>query len=138
MPGPWRAPRARTEDISKGIPMSDAVLASQARPSRRDVIHGLTAGASILLAGRAGTLGLFAQDARGAVINAFVAIAPDGKVTLQCAHSEMGQGISTTFTAIIADELEADWGKCDIVFSPAAPAYRHPVMNWQFTGNAES
>src|SRR5262249_58536556 len=52
--------------------------------------------------------------------------------------SEMGQGIYTTFGAIMADELEADWAKCDIVFSPGAPAYRHPVINWQFTGNAES
>src|SRR5262249_38074112 len=56
----------------------------------------------------------------------------------QCAHSEMGQGISTTFAAVIADELEADWDRCKVVFSPAAEPYRHPVYNWQFTGNAES
>jgi len=119
--------------------MNDVALSSAPRLSRRDVVHGLAAGGSVLLAGRVGTLELFAQEAaRAAAINAFIAIAPDGKVTLQCAHSEMGQGISTTFTAIIADELEADWSKCETVFSPAGKPYRHPLYDWQFTGNSES
>jgi isoquinoline 1-oxidoreductase beta subunit len=124
----------------KELAMTDLVVLPPApRPSRRLVVRGLAAGATVLLAGRAGTLELFAQDAaRAAAINAFIAIAPDGKVTLQCAHSEMGQGISTTFTAIIADELEADWSKCETVFSPAGKPYRHPVYDWQFTGNSES
>jgi isoquinoline 1-oxidoreductase beta subunit len=121
----------------KEAAMTDAP--SALRLSRRDVFNGLAAGACVLLAGRAGTLELLGQeDARGAVINAFVAIAPDGKVTLQCAHSEMGQGISTTFTAIIADELEADWSKCETIFSPVGKPYRHPLYDWQFTGNSES
>jgi isoquinoline 1-oxidoreductase beta subunit len=50
----------------------------------------------------------------------------------------MGQGILTTFAAIMADELGADWSRCEAVFSPAGAAYRHPIYNWQFTGNAES
>jgi isoquinoline 1-oxidoreductase subunit beta len=109
-------------------------------PSRRDVLIGLAAGTTVLVAGHLGTGELIAQTgaARGIPINAWVAISADGRVTLQCAHSEMGQGIATTFGAIIADELEADWTRCEVVFSPAAPAYRHPVYNWQFTGNAES
>jgi len=108
--------------------------------SRRGFLQGCAAGAVVLVAGRIGTLDLFAQSAvgPGTVINAWIAIAPDSRVTLQCAHSEMGQGITTTFGAIIADELEADWSECDVVFSPAGAAYRHPVYNWQFTGNAES
>ena len=107
--------------------------------SRREVLNGFAAGAVVIVAGRLAKTEVLAQSsARAAAINAYVAIAPDGKVILQCAHSEMGQGIITTFAAIIADELEADWSKCDVVFSPAAPAYRHPVHNWQFTGNAES
>jgi isoquinoline 1-oxidoreductase subunit beta len=120
--------------------MNAIIPPSAARPSRRDVLNGLVAGATILVAGQAGTLELFGQDSasRPTAINAWIAIAPDGKVTLQCAHSEMGQGIYTTFAAVIADELAADWSQCDVVFSPAAPAYRHPLYNWQFTGNAES
>jgi isoquinoline 1-oxidoreductase beta subunit len=107
--------------------------------SRRDVLHGVAASAVVIVVGRLAQTEVLAQSAASALaINAYVAIAPDGRVTLQCAHSEMGQGIYTTFAAIIADELEADWSKCDVVFSPAAPPYRHPVYNWQFTGNAES
>ena len=108
--------------------------------SRRSFLGGVAAGAVILVTGRLGTDRVLAQSAvtRGTPINAWIAVASDGTVTLQCAHSEMGQGISTTFGAILADELEADWSGCQVVFSPAAPAYRHPVYNWQFTGNAES
>ncbi|HLH93424.1 MAG TPA: molybdopterin cofactor-binding domain-containing protein [Xanthobacteraceae bacterium] len=106
--------------------------------SRRDVMQGLAAGAVVLVGGRLVANEAAAQASAAAPLNAWIAVATDGRVTLQCAHSEMGQGIYTTFAAIMADELEADWAKCDIVFSPVAPAYRHPVYNWQFTGNAES
>jgi isoquinoline 1-oxidoreductase beta subunit len=129
--------------------MTDAVLSSP-RTSRRNVLKGLAAGATVLVAGRVATLEVFAQEvlaqdaaAGGAAINAYIAIAPDGRVTLQCAQSEMGQGITTTFTAILADELEADWSKCETVFSPGAfspggQPFVNPRINWQFTGNSES
>jgi isoquinoline 1-oxidoreductase beta subunit len=129
--------------------MTDAVLSSP-RTSRRNVLKGLAAGATVLVAGRVATLEVFAQEvlaqdaaAGGAAINAYIAIAPDGRVTLQCAQSEMGQGIITTFTAILADELEADWSKCETVFSPGAfspggQPFVNPRINWQFTGNSES
>jgi isoquinoline 1-oxidoreductase subunit beta len=120
------------------------MLHAKARPrrtlSRRDLLTRFAAGGILLVAGRLGSRALFAQTAppTAASINAWIAIARNGRVTLQCAHSEMGQGIATTFAAILADELEADWSRCDVVFSPAAAAYRHPKLNWQFTGNAES
>src|SRR5215468_3927267 len=124
------------------IGRSDAVDvgASARRLSRRAFLKATAAHGGLLIAGRLGTNELLAQAAvkPGIAINAWVAVAPDGQVTLQCAHSEMGQGISTTFAAVIADELEADWEHCVVVFSPAAEAYRHPLYNWQFTGNAES
>src|SRR5215475_5943482 len=107
--------------------------------SRRDVLDGLATSAVVVVLGRLAHTEVLAQSSASVVpINAWVAIALDGTVTLQCAHSEMGQGIYTTFAAVIADELEADWSKCEVVFSPAAPAYRHPVYNWQFSGNSES
>jgi isoquinoline 1-oxidoreductase subunit beta len=114
--------------------------------SRRRVVQSLAVGAAVLVAGRvrAGTLEVLAPDATdGAAINAYIAIAPDGHVTLQCAQSEIGQGIATTFAAILADELEADWSKCTTVFSPAAfspgaAPYKNPRINFQFTGNSES
>jgi isoquinoline 1-oxidoreductase subunit beta len=124
------------------IGRSDAVDlgASARKPSRRAFLKATAAHGALLIAGRLDTNELLAQAALrpGTPINAWVAVAADGSVTLQCAHSEMGQGISTTFAAVIADELEADWEHCEVVFSPVSEAYRHPVYNWQFTGNAES
>ena len=45
----------------------------------------------------------------------FVSIAPDGIVTITCHRAEMGQGVRTGVPMIIADELEADWGKVRVV-----------------------
>lgn len=45
----------------------------------------------------------------------FVAIAPDGMVTITCHRAEMGQGVRTGVPMIIADELEADWSKVRVV-----------------------
>jgi isoquinoline 1-oxidoreductase beta subunit len=50
----------------------------------------------------------------------------------------MGQGITTTLAAALADELYLPWGAVAIEFSPYNPAYRDPVYNWMFTGNSQS
>jgi isoquinoline 1-oxidoreductase beta subunit len=48
----------------------------------------------------------------------FVSIAKDGTVTIVCHRSEMGQGVRTGIPMILADELEADWGKVRIAQAP--------------------
>ena len=48
----------------------------------------------------------------------FVAIAPDGIVTITCHRAEMGQGVRTGMPLIVADELEADWAKVRVVQAP--------------------
>ena len=45
----------------------------------------------------------------------FVSIEPDGTVAILTHRSEMGTGIRTTLPRIVADELEADWDKVEIV-----------------------
>ena len=44
----------------------------------------------------------------------FVAITPDGTVTMTCHRQEMGQGVRTSLPMIIADELEADWSRVHV------------------------
>ncbi|HXJ92401.1 MAG TPA: molybdopterin cofactor-binding domain-containing protein [Terriglobia bacterium] len=45
----------------------------------------------------------------------FVGLEPDGTVLMVAARSEMGTGSRTSLPMIIADEMEADWGRVRIV-----------------------
>ena len=50
--------------------------------------------------------------------NAWVQIAPDGIVTLWVHRSELGQGVRTSLPMILAEELEADWSRIQIMQAP--------------------
>lgn len=47
--------------------------------------------------------------------NVYVNIRNDGRVEIYCHRSEMGQGIRTSLPQIIADEMEANWDKIDVI-----------------------
>jgi isoquinoline 1-oxidoreductase subunit beta len=70
--------------------------------------------------------------------NAFLRIGADGVVTVQLAHSEMGQSIWTTLPMLLAEELECDWSKIKVETAPAAPAYFHTAMPMQMTGGSST
>jgi isoquinoline 1-oxidoreductase subunit beta len=72
------------------------------------------------------------------VPNAFLSITADDSVTVLLAHSEMGQGIWTALPMLIAEELDADWGKLRVAHAPAAPAYAHAMFGMQMTGGSSS
>ncbi len=44
----------------------------------------------------------------------FIAIAPDGTVTVTCHRSEMGQACAHSVALVVADELEADWSRVKV------------------------
>jgi isoquinoline 1-oxidoreductase beta subunit len=48
----------------------------------------------------------------------FVAISNDGQVTIISHRAEMGQGIRTSLPAVIADEMEADWNRVEVMNAP--------------------
>jgi len=53
-----------------------------------------------------------AAPGTGAVpLGIWATIAPDDTITIRIARSEMGQGILTGLAQLVADELEADWGR---------------------------
>lgn len=56
-------------------------------------------------------------------LNLFVSIAKDGQVDIVCHRSEMGQGIRTGIPQVIADELEADWSKVNVIQGLADERY---------------
>jgi isoquinoline 1-oxidoreductase subunit beta len=113
---------------------------------RRQFLKAAAAGAGGLMLGAiapgwAATLAGGAKPAPEAgesAVTAWVRITPDNQVTIIVSQAEIGQGISTTLPAIIADELGADWDKVRLQTAPFAPAYRNPKLNWMFTGNSES
>ena len=71
-------------------------------------------------------------------LTAWVRVTRDNRVTLIVSQAEIGQGISTTLPAILADELGADWDSVALETAPYDPAYANPKYKWMFTGNSES
>jgi isoquinoline 1-oxidoreductase beta subunit len=56
------------------------------------------------------------------VPNAWLKIDTDGTVTVTVARSEMGQGVWTSMSMIVAEELDADWSKIRVVQADAHPS----------------
>jgi isoquinoline 1-oxidoreductase beta subunit len=48
----------------------------------------------------------------------FVAVDPDGKVTIVAHRSEMGTGARTSLPMVVADEMEADWQRVHVIQAP--------------------
>lgn len=46
--------------------------------------------------------------------NLFVQLNSDGSLILLASRSEMGQGVRTSLTSVIADEMEADWSRVSV------------------------
>jgi len=87
---------------------------SSVRPSRRHFVLGSAAVAGGLAVGFR-PVGLAAQGAGAGQLNAYVRIAPDGKVTILSAHMDMGQGIYHGLATLVNEELRADWSQIDVV-----------------------
>lgn len=62
-----------------------------------------------------GPAALVTSGAPSVAPNVYVNIRNDGIVEIVCHRSEMGQGIRTSLPQIIADELEADWDRIEVV-----------------------
>ena len=70
--------------------------------------------------------------------NAFLAISPDGSLSLQIARAEMGQGISTGFAQIVAEELDVEPSNFVIEFAGIHSEFRDPSTGLQMTGGSTS
>jgi isoquinoline 1-oxidoreductase subunit beta len=88
------------------------------------------AGAGLLVgvggwAGRTRTPEALKRGARTSevVFNAWLKIDADGRVTIIQHRAEMGQGIQTSLPILVADELDADWDKVQIIESPIDGMY---------------
>jgi isoquinoline 1-oxidoreductase beta subunit len=105
---------------------------------------------SFLKTGLAGATGLivgfylprrrevFADGSEPSVLNAFIHVSPDDKVTILISKSEMGQGVVTSLSMLAAEELECDWKQIRTEFAPADKVYFDPAFGMQGTGGSQS
>jgi isoquinoline 1-oxidoreductase beta subunit len=71
--------------------------------------------------------------------NAFVRIDPQGDVTLIIPQVEMGQGVYTSLSMLLAEELDADWSRVRVEHAPADERhYANPILGIQATGGSSS
>ncbi len=91
--------------------------------SRRSLLKGLGIAGSFVLAAPVMSRPAFAAYQTGAdkmphgtVVDphVFVAIAPDGIVTIVAHRSEMGTGVRTSLPLVVAEEMEADWSRVKV------------------------
>lgn len=118
---------ARNRKNTEGKPKSRA---------RRRFLIGSTVAAGGLFVGwqllggsaPADPVTLLEPGADEAALNAWVKIARDGTVTIAVPRSEMGQGIHTALPMILAEELDADFDRVEIIDAKVDRIYVNDVM----------
>jgi isoquinoline 1-oxidoreductase subunit beta len=71
--------------------------------------------------------------------NAFIRIDSAGKTTLVMPQVEMGQGVYTSISMILAEELDADFSHVTLEHAPPSDKlYGNPLFGVQATGNSNS
>ena len=71
-------------------------------------------------------------------LNAYVLVTREG-VSVVAPRAEMGQGVQTTLAALVAEEMDLDWGQVRAIHGPASVAYANarliaqslPFAEWQ-------
>jgi isoquinoline 1-oxidoreductase beta subunit len=71
--------------------------------------------------------------------NGFIRVTSEGKISVIIPYVEMGQGIYTALTMLIAEELEVPMSKIDVEHAPADDKlYANPILGTQATGDSLS
>ncbi|AMB87960.1 acylaldehyde oxidase [Pseudomonas agarici] len=98
--------------------------------SRRGFLKGVGATGALVLAATWGLPEAFAEGEKKYGADGmpngwiddpkvYISIDADGSVTVICNRSEMGQGVRTSLSMVVADELEADWALVKVRQAPA-------------------
>ena len=72
------------------------------------------------------------------VPNAFLEITPENLFRFICPRDEMGQGVTTGLTTLVAEELDVDPKRFQIDFAAPHPVYANPAFGIQLTGSSVS
>jgi isoquinoline 1-oxidoreductase beta subunit len=61
------------------------------------------------------------RDVTDDAVDSFLAIAPDGQVTLYSGRVDLGTGLRAAYRQIVAEELDADWSKVKVLQAALDP-----------------
>src|SRR6202041_680230 len=107
--------------------------------SRRDFLKsGVATSANLVIGfywGNTASAFAGAEGERDFEPNAYIEIHSNGDIRLIAARSEMGQGVRTSMTMILAEELDADWLKIKVEQAVATSELKYGDMT---TGGSES
>ncbi len=109
-------------------------LQVQPQPTRRGFLHGAAATVGLVVGFPALTANASSPMDHVLAANGYVRVAPDNSVTVLITHVELGQGTHTGLSAIVADELDADWSQIHIEAAPVDNA----LYGVQLTGGSAS
>ena len=70
---------------------------------------GLVVGIAVRPGNRLGALSAHVAGDEETLLNTWVKLGADNSITVIVPHSEMGQGVGTALSQMLADELDADW-----------------------------
>jgi isoquinoline 1-oxidoreductase beta subunit len=112
-------------------------------PGRRSFLQGsaVASGVVVLSFSLSGVVRAAADEPikpAGFRPNAFIRIGRDNVVTVVIGSSEMGQGVLTSLSQIVAEELDADWSKVRCEQAPAHSDYNRPGLQIMLTGGSSS
>lgn len=112
--------------------------------SRRGFLHGaLIGGGALTLAvscggGNSGALRIRHADQTGELAaNMYVTVMPDGRISLIVNKAEIGQGVTTAYTTLAAEELNVPLDRIDVHYADSNAQMRSS-FNMQITGGSTS
>ena len=114
------------------------------KPTRRQLMKsgailggGLVLGVGLSGCGGGRTPYPFQQVAGALTPNAFLQITPAGQVRFHCPRDEMGQGVTTGLTTLVAEELGIEPAAIEVQLAGAHPDYGNPEFGGvQITGGS--
>jgi isoquinoline 1-oxidoreductase beta subunit len=120
----------------------DFTMLSRTELSRRGFLQSAGIATGGLLVGLVGPAGCAGEQATAPLvatnINAYVRISSNDEISIVVPGAELGQGIYTGLPKIIAEELEADWGRVVVRLATADESYINPKKKRQSTGNSDA
>lgn len=70
--------------------------------------------------------------------NAWLQVLPDNRVLFLMHKAEMGQGVYTGLSTIVAEELDLSPDRLEVHFAPVHPDFRDPMFHLMVTGGSTS